>query len=108
MLYCKEQDAAPAERLDAAHTFRRLQCIYGECLCRDIIVELNVGKGDTLEKLAEMYHIPVEKMLAANEGRPTHALTGAMALSLDIMFELIVQVPSNITCAASEDVENML
>ncbi len=32
-----------------------------------------MGRGDTLEKLAEMYHIPFEKMLAANEGMPTHS-----------------------------------
>ena len=36
--------------------------------CRDIIIELNVEEGDTLEKLAETYQIPFEKLLAANEG----------------------------------------
>ena len=43
-------------------------------LCRDIIVELNVGKGDTLESLAEMFRLPYEKVLAANEGARTQAI----------------------------------
>ena len=63
-----------------------------ECLRRDIIVELNVGKGDTLEKLADMYHIPFEKMLAANEGMPTQAPSGAIALFLGKLAELIAEV----------------
>ena len=40
-----------------------LQCTY-----RDIIIELNVDKGDTLESLSETYSIAYEKLLAANEG----------------------------------------
>lgn len=36
--------------------------------CRDVIVELKVDKGDTLEGLAQMYHLPYEKLLAANKG----------------------------------------
>ena len=51
-------------------------CIYtthASDMCSDIIVELNVGKGDTLASLAEMYQIPFEKILAANEGMKAYA-----------------------------------
>ena len=48
----------------------------------NIIVELNVGKGDTLESLAEMYQIPFEKILAANEGMQACTPTSANAMSL--------------------------
>ncbi len=36
--------------------------------CRSIIIDINVEKGDTLESLAETYHIPYEKLLATNGG----------------------------------------
>ena len=35
---------------------------------RDIIIELNLDRGDTLESLSETYSIAYEKLLAANEG----------------------------------------
>ncbi|CAL8463821.1 g3355 [Coccomyxa elongata] len=34
----------------------------------DVIVEINVDEGDTLNGLAQMYHLPFEKLLAANKG----------------------------------------
>ena len=37
-------------------------------LHRDIIIELNIDRGDTLESLSETYSIAYEKLLAANEG----------------------------------------
>ena len=67
-------------------------------MCRDIIVELNVSKGDTLESLAEMYHIPFEKMYAANEGMPVHAPTAGMASLLWLLHELIADRTST-TCS---------
>ncbi len=32
-----------------------------------------MDEGDTLEGLAKMYHLPFEKLLAANKGAPTSA-----------------------------------
>jgi hypothetical protein len=37
-------------------------------VCRPIIVEIRVQKGDTLETMAERYKLPVEKLIAANNG----------------------------------------
>ena len=51
------------------HCFYTVRLVkLGDACGRDVIVEIKVDEGDTLSGLAQVYHLPYKKLLAANKG----------------------------------------